>query len=138
MTRAAKLKKKSTQPKRHRPLKEQTTMKLDDLTIGEAKEIAKLVRGGTLSNGKSHSLKVGEKYFVRSVTHYYTGKLLDVTDADIVLGDAAWIADTGRFAEALKTGKFNEVEPFPDQVVINRDGLIDISPWPHSLPREVK
>jgi hypothetical protein len=42
------------------------------------------------------------------------------------LEDAAWIADTGRFADALKSGKFNEVEPFPDgQVIVGRGAIID-------------
>lgn len=113
-------------------------MKLDELTIGEAKEIAKLVCGETLGAGRSHSLVVGEKYFVRSVTHYYTGKLLSVTDSDIVLGEAAWIADTGRWSEALKIGRLNEVEPYPDWVIVGRDGIIDITPWAHALPRETK
>ena len=112
--------------------------KIDELTIREAKELAQFVRGGTMGGGKSHSLVVGESYLVRTVTHYYTGKLKDITESDLVLSDAAWIASTGRFSEALKTGKLDEVEPFPDIVIVSRDGLIDCSPWEHALPRDVK
>ena len=61
---------------------------------------------------KNHSFDVGKSYLIRSVTMYYTGRLASVTDTDLVLEDAAWIADTGRFATALKTGELNEVEPF--------------------------
>jgi hypothetical protein len=82
--------------------------------------------------------QVGKAYFIRTVTHYYTGKLRALTDSEIVLSDAAWIADTGRFSEALKTGKLSEVEPFPDEVVISRGAFVDACEWTHPLPREVK
>lgn len=55
--------------------------------------------------------------FVRTVTHYYTGRVVGVSDKAILLEDAAWIADTGRFADALRTGILSEVEPYPDGVI---------------------
>src|SRR5574341_1053677 len=61
-----------------------------------------------------------------TVTMYYTGKLRQVTAQELVLTDAAWIADTGRFSEALRTGTLSEVEPFPEgQVVIGRGAIVD-------------
>ena len=60
----------------------------------------------------------GKKYFIRTVTNYLTGRLVDVTDQELVIEDAAWVADTGRFSDALKKGKFSEVEPYPDGFVI--------------------
>lgn len=102
-----------------------------------AKKVSKIpVQAATSS--RTHSLQVGKSVFVRTVTQYYTGKLLSVTDTDIVLGEAAWIANTGRFSNCLKTGTLDEVEPYPDEVIINRDGIIDICVWNHPLPREVK
>lgn len=114
--------------------------KFDELTIAEAKEIAALVRGGTLAGGKSHSLKVGNNYFVQTVTAFYTGKLIGVTENDLELSEAAWIASTGRFADSLKSGVFDEVEPFPDEIpaIVSRGVVLCISPWPHSLPRKQK
>ena len=54
------------------------------------------------------------------------GRLLRVTPTELVLEDAAWIADTGRFSDALKAASFNEVEPFPDgEVIIGRGAIID-------------
>ena len=61
---------------------------------------------------QSHSMVLGKNYLIRTVTMFYTGRLLSVTDSDIVLGDAAWIADTGRFYNCLKEGTLSEVEPF--------------------------
>lgn len=83
-------------------------------------------------------LSVGNKVFLRTVTHYYTGKILQVTATEIILDDAAWIADTGRFSNALATGVFSEVEPFPATISVNRGAFVDATHWPHDLPRAVK
>lgn len=107
---------------------------IDELTIGEVKQLTAMF--GT--NANSHSIAVGEPVLIRTVTHYFTGRVRAVTASDIVLDDAAWIADTGRFADALKTGKLNEVEPYPSHVIISRGGVIDITPWEHDLPRKQK
>ena len=87
---------------------------------------------------KNHSLKIGMQYFIRGVTHYYTGRLGAVTETDLVLEDAAWIADTGRFTDALKSGVFNEIEPFSKPVIVARAAIVDYTEWPHTLPREQK
>lgn len=110
--------------------------KFDEMTIGEAKELAKFLGSG--GSGKSHSLKVGENYFVQTVTAFFTGKLESLTDSDLELSSAAWIASTGRFATALATGVFDEVEPYPGTAIISRDAIMCVSPWPHALPREQK
>lgn len=78
------------------------------------------------------------KVFIRTVTFYYTGEVVSVTDKFVVLKDAAWIADTGRFATALNSGVLNEVEPFPENVAISLGSIIDASPWKWDLPREQK
>jgi hypothetical protein len=81
---------------------------------------------------------VGNAYFIRTVPHYYTGRLVAIHDKELVLTDAAWIADTGRFSTALTTGVFSEVEPFPRPITINRAALSDATEWPHPLPRDQK
>lgn len=55
--------------------------------------------------------QIGQAYFIRTVTMYYTGKLTAVFKNELVLETAAWIADTGRYFNALKSGDFNEIEP---------------------------
>lgn len=84
-----------------------------------------------------HPYKVGEKYFIKTVTLYYTGRLIKLYKGELVMSDVAWIANTGRLNEALTTGKFKEVEPLMGNVIINRDAIIDISKWPHALHKEV-
>ena len=83
-------------------------------------------------------LVLGAAVIVRTVTHYYTGRIVLLTEHEIVLDEAAWVADTGRWANALSTGSLVEVEPFPGIVLVMRGAVIDVSPWAHPLPREVK
>lgn len=81
------------------------------------------------------SIKVGESYLIRTVTFYYTGQVEKVTDSDIVLNNAAWIVSTGRFGEALLTGKLDGVEPYPSKVIVSRGAIVDATLWTHPLPR---
>jgi len=110
-------------------------MDLDGLTIGEAKKLAKLF-GGTAPN--SHSLDVGAKYFIRTVTYHHVGMLDAITDTDLVLSSASWVASSGRWNEALRTGKLDEVEPHVNGVIISRAAIVDCVLWGHNLPTEVK
>lgn len=80
------------------------------------------------------SFEVGEAYLIRTVTMYYTGRVKSITDYDIVLSDAAWIADTGRFHDALTSGELSEVEPFVDDVIVSRGSIVDATKWNHKLP----
>ncbi len=70
---------------------------------------------------------LGANMLIRTVTHIQTGRIVAVGDKEIVLEDAAWIADTGRFADQLVACDFNEVEPFPDgtRVFVGRGAVID-------------
>ena len=70
---------------------------------------------------------IGNEYFIRTVTHYFTGRLVWVGDKEFALEDVAWIADTGRFNEFVAGKNVNEVEPYPKGVVIvGRGALIDM------------
>jgi len=111
-------------------------MNIEELTIAQAREIARLFGTQTPSTKASHPYTIGSPYFIRTVTHHHTGRLVAVTKQELVLEDAAWIADDGRFSDALKSGQFREVEPFPDgPVIIGRAAVIDavkISTTPRS------
>ena len=82
----------------------------------------------------------GKNVFIRTVTCYYTGKLAGWTHGDdgtwLQLDDAAWIADTGRFADALATGELTEVEPYPGTVFVAVAAVVDMCEWAHKLPRK--
>lgn len=112
-------------------------MNVDELTIKEIKYIRSLLKG---PSGDSHPYEVGKNYFIRSVTHHLVGRLVRVTSKELVLEEASWIADDGRFYDALKNGSFNEIEPFPQDipVIVGRGALIDACVWKHDLPKEQK
>ncbi len=70
---------------------------------------------------------VGKNYLIRTVTMIYIGHLKAIFDKELILLKCAWIADTGRWADACKTGSFSEVEPYPADanVIIGRDAILD-------------
>jgi hypothetical protein len=86
----------------------------------------------------SNPYKIGANYLIRTVTMIDTGRLVEVTDHELVLEDAAWIADTGRFSDALRRCDFNEIEPFPSgRVIVGRGAVVDAVEI-ESTQREIK
>ena len=86
-------------------------------------------------------MEIGLVYFIRTVTHYFTGRLVWVGQQEIVIGEACWIADTGRFNEFMNDkNKANETEPFPEgsQVIVGRGSIIDMTEYKPSLILNVK
>ncbi len=121
------------------------SIEIEKLTIGELREVAALARGllrddpcelpapGVLAN----PYPMGP-VFIRTVTHHYIGRLIEVHPHELVLEDAAWIADDGRFADMWTDGP-KEVEPFPDgRVVVGRGAILDCRAWLCDLPRSQK
>ena len=92
-----------------------------EITLADLKELF-----GNASSSSSSPWEIGSVYLIRTVTMIDTGRLVAVTDKELVLEDAAWIADTGRFSDSLEKSDFGEVEPFPDgRVIVGRGGIID-------------
>ena len=83
-------------------------------------------------------LSVGQKVLIRTVTCYQTGRITHIDDAVVELADAAWIADVGRFSDALASGVLREVEPFAGPVAVSRGSIVDATVWAHELPRTRK
>jgi len=111
-------------------------MNIDDLTIGQAKEVS-----GMFREKRSETKcfwEVGKAYLIRTVTHIDIGIVKAVGDKEILLSDCAWIADTGRYHQAIKDGELNEVEPYINDVILGRGAIIDSTEWTHTLPRDQK
>ena len=115
-------------------------MNIDNLTLGEIKKLQSLFSKETAQTlSESHPFDIGKQYFIRTVTHYFTGKLEAVYPQEFVFSSVSWIADTGRYSDALKDHSFNEVEPYPDgDVIIGRGSLIDMCEFTGTLPRSKK
>lgn len=81
--------------------------------------------------------KIGKSYFIRTVTYHLTGRVRDITNGFLLLDDAAWIGDSGRFTQAIRDGVLNEVEPV-GEAIVNMQSITDAFPWKHPLPKEQK
>ena len=83
-----------------------------------------------LVGGKSQNPfadKIGKNVFVRTVTYHYTGRVECVVGDFVELSKAAWIADSGRFTQALETETFDEVEIYKNPIRINVQSIVDFT-----------
>jgi hypothetical protein len=78
---------------------------------------------------------IGKKLFIRTVTYHMTGKVKDRVGSFFHLTDAAWIADSGRFMNAIKEGTLNEVEPV-GEAWVNISSIVDMFIWKFDLPKK--
>ena len=81
---------------------------------------------------------IGKSYFVRSLTYHILGKVKNVSGNFLVLEQASWIADSGRFTQAIDNGTLDEVEPVKCNVIVAFQNIVDAFEWKHKLPREQK
>ena len=96
----------------------------DNLTLGQIKELRSLFSQSQQIS--DHPFIVGEKYLIRTVTMTHTGEVKEIRGKFLVLKDADWIADTGRFSMALEDqDTFSEVEPFKNDAIVNMDTIVD-------------
>lgn len=112
-------------------------MNINELTLEEAKQIIT-----NLSSTKSHPFEIGKNYFIRTVTMSHVGKLEAVYEDILVFSNTSWIADSGRFSDAMKQGleslPSSEIEPFVNNVFIGRGALIDMTEYNFALPTKQK
>jgi hypothetical protein len=80
---------------------------------------------------------IGKQLFIRTVTYHLTGRVKARIGKFFHLEDAAWIADSGRFEQAIKDGELDEVEPV-EECWVNIDSITDMFPYNHKLPRKQK
>ena len=95
---------------------------IESLTLKEIREIAAIANPQSSSN----PWEIGKIYLIRTVTMIDVGRVVAVYPTEIVLEEACWVADTGRFAQAVATAEFGETEPFPDgRVIVGRGSIVD-------------
>lgn len=83
---------------------------------------------------------VGKNVYIQTITLYFTGRLTAVDAGFFEIEEAAWIAQTGRVANALVEGpeSMGEVEPYPASlpVRVSIAATVVFFEWRHDLPRE--
>ena len=82
---------------------------------------------------------VGKKLFIRTVTYHLIGKVEKIIGNILQLSSASWIADSGRFSDAVKNGfgSSAEIEPLGNWFV-NLQAAVDFGIWKHELPTKVQ
>lgn len=112
-------------------------MNLDDLTIGQAKELASMLGASKSEQCVETATKKGDKVFIRTLTFHYTGEVVADNGVFINLKNCAWIADSGRFSNAISKGEVNEVEMIGEAKILYQN-IIDVIEWKHDLPMRTK
>ncbi len=77
----------------------------------------------------------GQAYYVETFGKAWVGRVCDATETEVVLENAAWVADTGRYHTFLSTGRSEqvEVEPTTQRVTIPLAYVSSKMDWPHPL-----
>ncbi len=80
-------------------------------------------------------LKCGDNYYVRTVTDYWVGRLVEVDGSyTVTLDSFSWVANCGRLGAFLRDGKTPDME-----VEVAPPGMkkmvqwLSIDEWPHPL-----
>lgn len=92
----------------------------------------------TINTVQQVPYSIGDKVFIRTVTYHVTGEVIAIIGKFIKLKNCAWIADSGRFTQAINNGELDEVEPVNCIVTVNTDSIVDSYEWNHELPNEQK
>lgn len=100
--------------------------------------MAKTKAKSTIKQASGLPFKIGDAIFIRTVTHHQVGRVRTIGQDYIVLDEASWVADDGRFSVALSTGKLNEIERCPSWCMVGRGAIVDVFPWGHELPKDTK
>ena len=86
-------------------------------------------------------LENGKIVLIRTVTQYHVGRVTALTSVEgvgfVVLEDASWAADTGRYADCLKNGKLDECE-FAGAMMVGLGSIVDIAEFHGALPQLTK
>ena len=86
---------------------------------------------------KEMPFEVGKSYFIRTVTYHVLGMVKKITGDFLELDHASWIADSGRFGEAITKGVLSEVE-YVGTAIVNTNAVTDAYLWVHDLPDKTK
>lgn len=88
-------------------------------------------------NGADLPFIIGKAYLIRTVTYHMLGRIDKVSGDFLVLSDASWVADSGRFSTAITKGELSESEYVGDAIV-SLTAIVDAFPWGHKIPKDTK
>jgi hypothetical protein len=114
-------------------------MNINELTVGQAKELSSMF-GGNKEVSTPYDYLIGKNTIVRTVTMIYTGKLVSAHQQELVMVDVSWIPETERYMQFVADGAVRECEPYPQDmpVIIGRGAILDVVELRKPLPRTQK
>lgn len=104
------------------------TIKINDIEYVAKSEALKIKKSTKkIKPVEGIPFEIGGEYFFRTVTYHLTGRVVNVIGNFLILEDAAWIADSGRFHKFFTDPTSElEVEPFGDRLVsLNIASIVD-------------
>jgi hypothetical protein len=110
-------------------------------TIEVSEETYEKIKDQLLSEEKcdlnSYEDFIGKKFFFRTVTYHTVGEVTGIVGGFFKMKNASWVAESARFADTVKTGILDELEPV-GSMGVNISTIVDYFPWRHELPTEQK
>ena len=102
-------------------------------------ETYKKIKNQLLEEEKVENLSdlIGKQFFFRTVTYHHVGRVVRFFGNFVVLENASWVADSGRFMQAIKEGTLSEVEPV-GEAYVNLSSVVDFFLFNHDLPTKQK
>lgn len=88
-------------------------------------------------NGSDIPFAIGKAYLIRTVTYHMLGRIEKISGDFLIMTDASWVADSGKFSTAITKGELSETEYVGDAIV-NLTAIVDAFPWGHKIPKETK
>lgn len=86
--------------------------------------------------------EIGTAYLFRTITYHALGRVKSIVGKFLILEEAGWVADTGRYSDACEGRMMeltsSEFEPVMRPYIINSDHITDSVTYPYELPRAVK
>lgn len=80
---------------------------------------------------------VGKKLLIRTVTYHMVGEVEKVVGKFFQMKNSTWVADSGGFHDALKSGFSSTADLEPTtQAWLNTDSIVDMFVWKHELPKK--
>jgi len=100
------------------------------------------VQDGTKTSEET-PFEVGKSYFIRTVGYFFVGTVDEIKGKFLILKNCSCVFDTGRYSDAIKDGKLeelsaSEIEPLPDETGVAIESITDFSPWLFKLPQKQK
>lgn len=84
-------------------------------------------------------MEIGETYLFMTLTYYWTGRVVAISPAEVLIDDAAQVFDTGELENCLTKWEVALCQVVPSGVIVSvpRSGTTTIT-WSGPLPRKTK